>query len=296
MWRCSLPYLLTPTLLAIPALPGCHALEGGRPVAILVRDAETKAPIAGADIQVASVSGHLPKIVGSTTGADGIAHVKVDPAATIGYGVEVTARGYLTEEEDLSVDALAATVPVGLARFSGNNPAPAIVEMFAGPRPTIELIVPNGYLGVLRAQIRARDDAPFPLGQRTFTFTVPASGLVEAVGPPVFHHGLVPDIRAKYADGSPLPRDAKDDAVSLRLGRAATGTTRFSSLASAWTGPSTASRLRSTSPAPRAVAAAEAGLAAAADAEAVAWAAAGWEVAYAVRASNSPCVVVRPCV
>ena len=203
---------LTWSILVFLALPGCHALYRDRPVSVLVRDAETKAPIPGAEVQIASASGHLPKVTAATTAGDGVARLKVNPTAEIAYTVLVDAAGYLSDEQDVSVEALRGITPAG-----GDSPTPTlVVEVFAGPRPTVELVVPTGYRGVLRAQVHGREDAPYPPGQRTFSYAVPANGAVEVVGPPVFLHGLAPDIRARYADGTPLSRDAKDNEVGLR--------------------------------------------------------------------------------
>jgi hypothetical protein len=69
---------------------------------------------------------------------------------------------------------------------------------------------------VVRATIRVQNDYVYQPHQRLFSYPVPASAVVEAVVPPIFGRGLTPDIRARYADGTPLPRDAKDFEIGCR--------------------------------------------------------------------------------
>ena len=156
----------TVSVLIVTVLAGCHGFSLGRPVTVLVRDAETKAPIKAAEVQIASASGHLPTITAATTGDNGIARVKVNPSADIAYMVEASANGYFSEEEDISVETLREISPAKSIHSGANEPPTLILEMFAGPRPTVDLIVPMGFRGVLRAQVRGRDDAPYPPGQR----------------------------------------------------------------------------------------------------------------------------------
>jgi hypothetical protein len=56
----------------------------------------------------------------------------------------------------------------------------------------------------------------YELRQRFFSYPVPASGAVAVDLPPVFTRGVAPDIRVRYADGKPLPRDAKDYEIGCR--------------------------------------------------------------------------------
>jgi hypothetical protein len=117
----------------------------------------------------------------------------------------VSAAGYLPEEADLGV---------------GAAPGDAVVQVYAGPRPVVELTVPTGYRGVVTVAARVRDDAPFPPGQRAFNFTVPESGVVSFDAPPVFGHGAGPEFTARFADGSSLSKQPRDDEVGFRwLGR-----------------------------------------------------------------------------
>jgi hypothetical protein len=68
--------------------------------------------------------------------------------------------------------------------------------------------------GVIRARVRVETDAPG--GVRAFTAVVPASGVVEAVGPAVLAQTPGPVFTARYAGGEQLTASADDAAVALR--------------------------------------------------------------------------------
>jgi hypothetical protein len=136
-----------------------------------------------------------------TTGPNGTVVVPEPPADDTPLLYEVTAKGYLTRQTDVP----AARTPAGVA-----------LEVYAEPRPVVELVLPTGYKGVVRGTYRVQADAPFALHQRQFTFAVPAAGVLDIVVPPIFSRGIMPDIRARYADGTPLARTAKDYDVGCR--------------------------------------------------------------------------------
>ncbi len=135
------------------------------------------------------------------TGPDGQAHIPQPPADDTPVLYELAARGYLGSQTDQPAERTASGV---------------VLEMFAEPRPVLELVVPNGYHGLIRASVSFRKDAPFALHQRLFSVVVPESGTVEAVLPRIFPRGSTPDIRTRYADGTPLSRTAKDYEVGCR--------------------------------------------------------------------------------
>jgi hypothetical protein len=78
--------LLIPLVFLSP-LGGCQTLEGSRPVAVLVRDAESKAPLAGANVCISySLSRAIfpPAASSATTPADGAAHLTAAPLEELG--------------------------------------------------------------------------------------------------------------------------------------------------------------------------------------------------------------------
>jgi hypothetical protein len=170
------------------------------PVLVEVRDAETREPIAGAQVRVWHAAIHSVTSSG-TTGPDGLAQIPAPPADDTPLIYEFMAKGYMARQMDHP-----------LKRVQGG----VTLELFAEPRPTLELVVANGYRGVVRAKIRVQDDLTYPPHQRLFSYPVPASAFVEAVVPPLFARGSTPDLRVRYAEGTPLSRDAKPYEVGCR--------------------------------------------------------------------------------
>jgi hypothetical protein len=190
-------YIAVPVLIAAS---GCHSLQTQPPVDVQVRDAETKAPIDGAQVRVWRSAIH--SVVNSgTTGPDGMAHLPAPPIEDSPLFFEAMARGYLPRQSGQPVE---------------QTPSGVILEMYAEPRPSLELVVPTGYRGVVKATVRVQSDLANKPAQRQFSFPVPPSGVVAVVLPPVFLKGITPDIRFRYADGTPLLRDAKDFEVGCR--------------------------------------------------------------------------------
>ena len=211
--RQSVPWLVA-SIVAAATLPGCHTLD--RPVTVLIRDAETKAPVAGAAVTASDATAHPPHGTTAHAGDDGIAHLKVSPSAEFGYGVQATAPGYLPTDKSLSAADIRA-IPTGFSSHIESSPT-LVLELFSGPRPTIELVVPKDFKGGVRIAIRTEESTKYTPGMRAFKFAVPATGVVDCVGPPVLLQGLSPEISAKYVDGTPLKREseAKDDEIAFR--------------------------------------------------------------------------------
>jgi hypothetical protein len=166
---------------------------------VQVRDAETKEVIPGAQVRIWHPAVHSTSTSG-TTGTDGVAHVPQPPTDSTPLNYELAANGYLPRQTDQPVERTASGV---------------VVELYHGPRPTVDLVVPTGYRGVVKATVLVKDGTGKP-GQRVFTESVPQSGVVQVAIPPIIGRGHTPDLRARYADGTPLPRDAKDYKVGCR--------------------------------------------------------------------------------
>src|SRR4051812_7402327 len=82
------------------AAVGCAS---SRPVAVLVRDAETHAPVPGAAVELtSSTSGIADPPAAGTTGPDGVARVALHDAKGGGTFAVVHASGYLSGGEDLT--------------------------------------------------------------------------------------------------------------------------------------------------------------------------------------------------
>jgi hypothetical protein len=193
----------------LAAVPACQALSRSRPVPVLVRDAETKQPIAGAEVRLTYPAGDsllAPSRSVEAAGADGVARLRAAPWGDIGVLVDVSAPGRLAEQRGLSVEEVRAIEPAGFFEAVDHRPARLVVELYAGPPPTVDLVLPPGFRGVVKADVQPRDDPPCPRGQRCFRYDVPPSGEVTVAGPALLRHAVSPDFRLLYADGAPLAR------------------------------------------------------------------------------------------
>jgi len=195
---------------AVAGASGCRNLHGPEPVPVLVRDAETGAPVGGAEVRIwdpaTRGTGELHEASG-VTGADGVARLR-SAARGSDVLVEVSAPGYLAGQADLPAAAAVAA--------PGRAPAGAVVDVFAGPRPSVELIVPSGYRGLLKVEVAVAAETPPQPGQRQFRFAVPPDGVLRVTGPKVLGRLAAPDITAAYTDGTPIRRDAGDGEVGFR--------------------------------------------------------------------------------
>src|SRR5262249_38871172 len=121
-----------------------------------------------------------------------------------------SAGGYLSEEKYLTVKAIQAIEPVGLFEAVEQRPVTLVAELYAGPAPEVELVLPPGYHGLVRAKIDTKEGLSYPPGQRLFSYSVAASGEVSAEGPPLLSHLAPTDFKFRYADGAPLSRQAAE--------------------------------------------------------------------------------------
>ncbi|MBN9118770.1 MAG: hypothetical protein J0I06_06360 [Planctomycetes bacterium] len=213
-------------VLVVP-VTGCHTFQPSTPLTVHVRDAETQAPVPGATVRLWRFGPHAEeRETGLTTGADGNATTRLAPPDEGGVMVEVTAPNHLTAQTTLPRDVVDALASAKAFHPYTGPPLVATVDVFSGPRPTVELVVPNGFRGLIKAEVRVQADRPWPAGQRTFSYTVPPDGVVRADGPAVFGLSAGPEIVAKFADGTPLATEAKPEDVAFRWLRR-DGTTVF---------------------------------------------------------------------
>jgi hypothetical protein len=201
------------------ASAGCSALAGARPVAVLVRDAETKAPIPAAEVRFSGLGPRSPLTPSDSSvkaEGDGVARLPGAPCGDNGVEVGATAAGYLPGNLDLTAGAVEKLKPAGWFEAADQRPADFVVEMYSGPEFTVELVVPTGYRGLVRVEVQVQDDATPPPGQRCFRYDVPPSGTVEVVGPPPLRRVSPPGYHARYADGTPLAPEMDAARVGFR--------------------------------------------------------------------------------
>lgn len=137
-------------ILVLGCISGCQVLSPHRPAPVLVRDAETKNPIAAAEVRIQPVRsdpllGHSEQI--AKTGLDGIARTSLSASGVDGVTVDVTAKEFLAEEKLVSAKEIEAIKLAGWFESVEQRPASVVVELYSGPDPTVELVAPNGYRG-----------------------------------------------------------------------------------------------------------------------------------------------------
>jgi uncharacterized membrane protein YgcG len=209
---------LSGCLLLLATVPGCQLFYQYRPVPVLVRDAETRKPITSADVHISyplSTPEQSPWESSGITGADGIARLRAAPYGLAGLLVETTAPGYMSEQKPVTVDAVKAIKRGGLFESTDRRPPSLVIDLYAEPSPSIELIVPTGYRGTVKAEVQTDGAATFPAGQRNFSFPVTDSGVVQIVGSPLLRRVPAVTFRARYADGTPLGRHVQDPQVGF---------------------------------------------------------------------------------
>lgn len=187
---------------------GCQLFRSHTAITVVAQDAETKQPIPGAEVTISS-----PLSCCGRTGADGIAHLKAVKTDESGAEVEVAATGYMFEEKNLPAKEIHTSKPAHLMKGSAQPTVQVVVELYAEPRPTIELVVPADYQGMIKAEVQVQDNLPCPAGERLFRVEVPPSGEVQVVGPALLHRS--PDFSACYPDGTALSRHAKGVEIGL---------------------------------------------------------------------------------
>jgi hypothetical protein len=206
--------LLYPVLL-LASVPGCQGFYQYRPLPVLARDAETKEPIPGVQVEVTypHVPGaDAPQATSRVTDKEGIARLRAAPSGA-GARVTATADGYLDAAKPLPAADLNALPPAYPFEAVERRAAAVVMELYARPRPMIELIVPAGYRGPVRVEIEVREDLPCSPGQRWFPCVVSPARAGRAIGPAVLGHQ--PDFCARYADGPALNVEPRDGAVGL---------------------------------------------------------------------------------
>ena len=192
---------------------GCQLMHSSVPVAVTIRDAETKAPIPGADVTFLypnssddSLS-HLRDSAGKTN-ASGIVQIRAITGDDVPPPqIKVEVPGYLSQQKIMPGDTLRA---VNSSKsfwpfISPRDPIDLGVELYRGPPPVVNLVVPQGFRGIVKVDVRVREDIAYPFGLRTVSADVPPNGSVQVDAPPIFRHENKPEIQARYADESPLP-------------------------------------------------------------------------------------------
>lgn len=199
--------------------PGCQTFPRQPSLAVLVRDAETKQPVATAEVYLCQRLAHdevAPCHSKGFTQSDGIARMRGGSSGAHGLQVQAVAQGYLPEEVNVSADALKKK-PVDLPSPEGEQPpADVIVDVYAEPNFSVELVLPPGYRGLVKADIQVSDNFPLTARQRCFRYLVSASGDVVVKGPSLLRRVSVHDYRARYGNGPLLGTTMDAEKVGFR--------------------------------------------------------------------------------
>lgn len=191
----------------LASAPGCQVLYRYRPVPVLVRDAETKKPIANAEVHLSyplSRDSLAPFDSSERTNADGVAHLRAAPFGDFGVRVEANAAGYMTDQKEVSTESIQRLEPAHLFEETQRRKPEVVVEMYSEPRFAVELVVPSGYRGPIKVELEPQDDVAVPGGKRCFRYEV-VDGFVKIKAPGLVLRRVYPsDYRAYYADGTPL--------------------------------------------------------------------------------------------
>ena len=204
--------------LLVPIL-GCQTLHSDPSVVVLVRDAETKKTLSSAEVYLCQRNKDdtvEPCRSKGFTQGDGIARLRVDGSGEFGVEVQAVTAGYLPEKVKLSADEIKKIKTIPPSPSQEKRPADAVVEVFAEPGFSVELIVPPGYRGLIEAEIDLQDKMPVQLGQRCFQFAVPASAIVQIKGPTLLQRIAPQDYRGRYANGPLLPSAMDAEKIGFR--------------------------------------------------------------------------------
>jgi hypothetical protein len=201
-------------------IPGCQVFHAEQTLAVQVRDAETKKPIATAEVYLCQrlkddeVAPCRSK--GGFTQAEGIARLRAEPAGENGLQVQAVAQNYLPEKVNVSADTL-KTIWTAVSSRKGERRSPdVVVEMYSEPAFGVELLLPPGYRGLVKAEIQIQDNLPLPTRQRCFRFPVSPSGDVQVRGPGLLRRVPPAEFRARYGNGPLLGATLDADKVGFR--------------------------------------------------------------------------------
>jgi hypothetical protein len=186
------------------------ALSTYRPVTILAKDAETGKPIAGAEVRLVDpyTNPSQPAAVSSAiTGPDGIVHLRAGPNGVYDLSMTGSANHYLPEEQTVPVTTVTAIEPAHWFEQVNKRPVQYVLALYADPPPSVELVVPDHYRGVVKAEIQVQEDLPNPPGKRCFSYPVATSGVVQVIGPTFLRRLSSLDVSIKDASGVPFIRN-----------------------------------------------------------------------------------------
>jgi len=188
-------------------LNGCIAFYSRHDVHVIVKDAETQAPIAGCEIVEHPVYYlfrpiNLPPIVDVHADALG----------------EATVHSTTLEPQEWKFDAPSY---IGIHEIVDDPLAsPTILLMYREPIPTVTILVPNGYRGPVAVELdSASTFMQETAGQRSFKFHIKSNGYVRIRASLMLMRMDEWNIRARYENGQAVaePSGCNDTEPKFRL-------------------------------------------------------------------------------
>jgi hypothetical protein len=195
---------------------GCQLMQNTRPMVVEARDAETHQPIPGAQVSLSYLqqpAGFAPSEVNASTGTDGIARMQGSVPGDAGMSLDVSANGYHSGKEGVARSTVETIPPLKMFEKNDQRPVQFVVELYAEPDPSIELVLPAGYKGEVKAQIIISPTAGAVPGQRVFSVPVSPTGSAQIAGPEVLKFVGGTDFHFRYTDGVPISRRAEGDTL-----------------------------------------------------------------------------------
>lgn len=201
-------------------IPGCQVFSPEQTLAVQVRDAETKKPIATAEVylcqRLKDEEVEPCRSKGGFTQGDGIVRLRAESGGENGLQVQVVAPRYLPDNVNVSADALKTALNAASSAKGERHNPDVVVEVYAEPAFSVELLLPPGYRGLVKAELQIQDNLSVPPGQRCFRFPVSASGDVQVRGPALLRRVPPTDFRARYVNGPLLASTLDAEKVGFR--------------------------------------------------------------------------------
>jgi hypothetical protein len=150
------------------------------------------------------------------TQSDGIARLSAVLYGEDALAAETTAKGYMPEEMQIGAISLKEIEPARWFEKADGRRPNFVMDLYAEPEFTVELVLPPDYRGLVQVHVRVDDAANLAAGQRCFRYVVPPSGIVQAQGPPTLRRVFPPSFRARYSDGPTLGLEMDIQKVGFR--------------------------------------------------------------------------------
>jgi hypothetical protein len=173
---------------------GCVVFNRSAKLQASVRDAETNAPIPGANVHIATMLMAVEAFPGPNTAVTDDSGVAVLKAAISRPQTwTIRAAGYLPEPTYKKVE----------------NPGPLEFRLYKRPAPHVSSIVPNGFHGPLEVQLQRMPGGQNKVGEREFFFIASATGFVRIDATPLLANlGFnIHTIDAEFEDGTKIPQE-----------------------------------------------------------------------------------------